>query len=603
MIFKIGNFVIDEENVEGLDTIAIKKVLSPNYFGYWNEDGYGESIKVKILDIDACIFIKTTFKNQGFSANIPISIDGQEMIIDFTNYKEVDCCFVEINFAPKGNSGLLKFREKVEYSLALNDVIEVPIRKLPSTVSFNVAGSSKSGATPINHIVPLKIGKDGFSGGNSLDVGIDSNASFLTATANIPCVSFLGSIKHTVVSNNTGSYTISLLKNGVPLQIYTFPITNSPTEQTLSLSYQGAIATDDTFKLAVTSSLVSNYYEFSYADNSEGISVSVCSNEPIVWKNVRAISVREAFVQLINKSSNSTILLKKYIFDNFIFDGYLTNNEGLRDEAGTINVSIFKLFEELNNKYPSSMSVSGGYANIIARCDFLVCNKPYLLNPITIEREVNSDMVYSSIKVGYNNWKADAPFSSLEYNGSREFVSDNSVSNKSLSLLNDWSSSSSIISEQMLKKREKQEIHWIVANKTTKRAETNEFITANVYNNDRAINLRITPSRNLERWAKFLVQDVKFASGNGNYNYSSLDTYTCGCGEGTGNVVETDAVKSNSLMGVFVYNIELERCDVDLASLKGCVSFPYCNEVIKAFVSEVKYKTTGLVELKAIELK
>ena len=235
----------------------------------------------------------------------------------------------------------------------------------------------------------------------------------------------------------------------------------------------------------------------------------------------------------------------------------------------------------------------------------MVCKTPYKLDPILISRVVNSDLLYSNIKIGYNNWKSESKFGALEYNSTREYQTDYIISSSSLSLLNDWSSSSSIISEQIRKKKEKDEIHWIVCNKEGV-AETNEYITAGIYQNDRAINLRILPVRNLNRWRKFMLTNALFISGAGDYTFSSSDEYSCDEIEEAQVIAEDQDIIHQPIIGNFIYNLELDSCGIDIGRLKGCVSFTYCGVEKKGFVKSLEYAISQtkseLIYLQVIEL-
>ena len=346
------------------------------------------------------------------------------------------------------------------------------------------------------------------------------------------------------------------------------------------------------------------FAQFTYDSGSAGISITRCDNTPIVWKKVKAISLKNAFKSVLSQMTGGKATLNDYYFDNCFFEHYITNNDGLQDEVGRVNVSFFKLFDELNNKYPTSINVRDNIVDIISRCSFYECKNPYNIQLIDAKKQVNGKLLYSSVKVGYNNWKGDSNFASLEYNGKREFQSEYTLGTSSLSLLNDWSASSSIITDQILKRKEKEEIHWIVVNKSTMRAETNECISSNVYDSDRAINMRITPTRNLYRHAKYLLNDLSFASGEGNYNYSSSDECSCDCYDKLA-VGETDNIETESIFGNFIYTGVVNICDVILQQLEGCVTFEYCGRDIKGFIEEIKYTTSdysGQIEITIIEL-
>jgi len=611
----IANFEVSEEKIEGFDSIKVKKVLSETYWGYWNEDGFGfgtdGSTKVTIKDELTSSYIKKTFDRDSFSAQIPIVIlnedSGQrvELLIDFSDYGEVDCCYVECSFRAKGGGDLLRSREKVEYPLQLTEDIQVPIRDLPNNINFTVSNATHTVSTSTEHSVPLLISETFPEIGTGQTILIEQVRPFFVSSIS-GCVELIGSIKVFVQSNTVNTLNFYIKIGGVDALVGSCVTNTSLTERTITINETFDIGISDEIFLYAKSATEPVTYTYTYNDSSSGLSVLRCSTEPIEWKTVKAISVRDAFETIITQSTNSTSELVSYLFDNCEFDGYLTNNEGLQGLNSSINVSLFKLFEELNNKYPSSINIEGNEVSILARCEFMVCRTPYKLKPISIKRVVNSDLLYSNIKVGYNNWKSESKFGSLEYNSTREYQTDYAISANTLSLLNDWSSSSSIISEQIRKKKEKDEIHWIVVNKETGDAETNKYITAGVYQNDRAINLRITPVRNLNRWRKFMLTNSLFTSGTGNYNFSSDDEYSCGCIEEGGEIAEDQDVEHEPIIGNFIYNLELDSCGIDIGRLRGCVSFDYCGVERTGFVKSLEYAISQtkseLIYLQVIEL-
>lgn len=618
----IANFEVQERLIDGFDSIKVQKDLKDVYWGYWNEDGFGfgteGGTKVTIMDELASAYIRKVFERDGFSANIDVQIINEEtgqkvdLLIDFADYAEVDCCFVQCSFAPKGGGSLLASREKVNYALQLTEDIQVPIRELPTRANFSIPPITVNDLAYKNHYVPLLVGENTFEGGERNNVLYTEQKEF--ATFNITdiepqCMNIEGSIKLTVSAANSGTFKSYLKVNSTVSLIDTYPITTTPVDQTITISKQINVNTGDKVYLYIESQITTTSIEFQYDASSIGISIEKCSTTPIVWKPVKAISVRNAFATIIRNATNQTSSLVEYIFDSCDFDGYLTNNDGLQNIKSTINVTLLKLFEELNNKFPASIDIIGNSVRVISRCDFLSFQTPYRIEPSDVTREVNTQLLYSDVKVGYNNWKAEGKFGSLEYNSARDYQTAFTISSSSLSLLNDWSSSSSIISEQIEKKKEKEEIHWIIVKDAVagvKFAETDEYIDANVYQNDRAINLRITPTRNLYRWRKFILSDLRFAGGSGNYNFSSTDSLSCGCTNEPSEVDENQDINSESILGKFVYNIELDTCGIDIAKLKGAITFDYCGKEVKAFVKSVEYSISQtkseIITVRAYEL-
>jgi hypothetical protein len=611
----IDGIPLEESKIEGLDAIVIKKVMSPTYWGYFLDDGFGFSTSsgaatITINDEQMSSYIKAIFERDGFSANVAVKIINQgsgqkaELLIDFSEYEEIDCCFVAVTLKPSGSGQLLLATEKIEYPIALTETIKVPVRPLPEAVNFSVDGSQRTTTDGgANHYIPLLVTEDSYENGTSRAVQIGSNTSLFTSSLST-CVRVIASIKVNVSSVATDTFSVYVKNGTLSVFIDTFPMTSVLTEQTITISEELDVLNGGDLSIYIESA--STDYAFFYDNSSTGVSLSSCIDPTIQIKDVKAVSVKEAFKQIISRSTNSASSLGTYIFDECEFDGYLTNNEGLFGTTSTVNISLFKLFEELNNKYPISMDVIDENVNIHSRCSFLTCENPYELEPFEVKRAVFQENLYSDLKIGYNNWRADASFGAIEYNSTRQYESSFKISSNTLSLLNDWGGSGSIISEQIIKKKEKDEIHWIVVKKSELTAETNEYISSTVYLDEAAINLRITPARNLERWKKFLINDLKFISATGNSSITTTDTYDCGCFEGTGKVDESIDVTVNPILGKFLYTIILDSCGVDIKKLKGCVSFDYCGVIKKAFVTLVNYELKQgedeQITIEAIEL-
>lgn len=590
----IDKFRLREEDIDGFESFSIEKGIDDTFWGYWNNDGIGiatseADLKIEIKDQNVANYIKKKFEKDGFNAVVTgkfidkANNNSFEMLVDFGTYAEIGCCNVSFSFRAKGSGDLIRAREKVDYGIQLTTNIEVPLRDLPTVVNYEGQDVIYIGDGSMNHYIPLKVTENSFTGGTASDVNIGASNAFFVSNID-SCITLTGSISFTARSNNAGNFGV-YLNNEL---IDTFPINETVTTQTVVLNKNINVLPNEGVELEIRSSFNSNF-NFTYSKSLVVINISKCTDAPIEWKTVKAISVREAFAQLLRNTGNAT--LEEYIFDDCFFDGYLTNNKGLIGESSIINVNLFKLFEELNNKYPASLSIEGNKAYLRARCDFLKCVKPYKLKAKEVSREINEDIVYSSVKVGYNNWKPDNKFGGVEHNGKRDYQSTYGLSTKTLSLLNDWSSSSSIISEQIRKEKSSEEIHWIVVDKATLRAETDEYISTDLAQSDRLINLRITPARNAKRWAKFINNDLVFTTGEGNYNYTSTDEYECGCKEVEGVVDENANIRTESMLDPFVYKFSLEKCTTDINRLKGCVQFEYCGKTKIGIVSGVKYST------------
>jgi len=271
-----------------------------------------------------------------YSAQVPVVIlnedSGQrvELLIDFSDYGEPDCCYVECSFRAKGGGDLLRSRERVEYPLQLTEDIQVPIRDLPNNVGYSVANATHShpSASTTEHSVPLVVQEVFNELGTAQTVLINQVRPFFISSVS-GCVQFIGSIKVFVQSHATRTLQFFLRINGVDTLIGSCITNTTLTESTVTINHVVDISISDEVYLYAESDSSTSSYVYTYNDSSSGLSVLRCSTEPIELKTVKAISVRNAFASIITQSTNSTSQLASYLFDDCEFDGYLTNNEGL----------------------------------------------------------------------------------------------------------------------------------------------------------------------------------------------------------------------------------------------------------------------------------
>ena len=611
----IGNLEVPESSIEGFDGLVITKGMSETYWGYINGAGYGfnsnsDTATITVKDSELSAYIISVFKRDGFSAEIPFTVidettgDKVSTQIDFSNYSEESCCEVSFSLKPLSNGVDLINREDIEYPIALVESVSVPIRRVPKSTDWSVVDFvHNSSVGTANHSIPLFIGGDFFDEGTSRDVSTVSQLPFFTSDID-SCINILGSVEVNVVSDTPTTFSAYISFGSAKTLIGTYPITDSLTEQTITVDIEHNIIVGEDIFLTIECD--SDNFAFFYNENSFGVKLETCYDEETEFRDIKAISLKSCFDEVIKRASLSRLSLGEYIFDECTTEHYLTSNEGLRDQTGVIGVSLSKLFEELNNKYPSSLSVIGDKVNVIDRCKFLTCKNSIGINPYNIKREVYNTIIYSDVKAGYNNWKPSTSGGAFEYNSTRDYVATGNVTNNSLSILGEWAASASLISEQILKKTNRDEIHVIVVDKKTMTAETNADITSTAFNADNAFNLRITPARNMERWAKYFYSDMVFTTGSGNYTLMSQDSITCGCDTKATAITENQTIVSDPILGIWKYNIMLNSCDTPPSSITGCVSFDYCGEEKTAIVIGVNYSVSPAgeqdIEVEALEI-
>jgi len=602
----IDNFELPESDIVDFLSIKVERTLEEVYWGYWNADGFGFSdtninAKITIENFEIVEYIKRIFERDGFGAEIKVTLVSEtsqaNLLIDFSEYAEPTCCTVQIGLKTAGGGQLLLNRDKISYPIELSETIKVPIRNLPSIVNFKVGGEQFGSIinTSPNHYIPLTKTEDNFVDSTSNSISVGDVKPFFTST-NEQCLEVSGSIKVNASSIDLGDFSVYLKVDSETYLIDVFPLSATIVEHTITLNQRLLVQPNEQISLYIESTN-SDLFQYVYDDASDGISITKCSVTDIELRDVKAVSLKNAFKGIVNRITGGRTQIGTYLFDNEPFDIFLTSNEGLQNKLGTINVSLFELFDELNNKYPTSIDITDT-VDIRRREDFIEPTNIYDVEAIEVSREINSNLVYSDIKVGYNSWKAEnTNFGSIEHNGKREYEARVEVGNNSLSLLNDWSASASEINQGLEKLKAKDQIFSIVVIKNSMKAETNEYIGANIYEYDRAVNLRITPGRNLNRYKKFLLTDYDFASGEGNYNFDSRDTL-----ENT-IVDENKNLDSEPIIGKFKYKLLLDSCGVEQSRLRGAIRFKYCEITVVGIVSLVSYATGDeQIEVECIEL-
>lgn len=599
---KIDNITIKSTQSILLSDIETVKEFDKFYFGFIHGDGIGigsqsKDLKITITEENVVNYIKYKLKG-GLGTKITVTLDDSTTyLIDTISVKD-DCCSVSFTLKPNTSVFDVFQNEKTKYIIPLDETISVPVKTLPDKATFK--GVDKIETTK-SHVVPFLINESPVELGIVKDTNIEQ--VFIFSPSSTDTYRIYGAIKTTVYSSVNGVFIVALEIDGKQTIIETLPTTTTNEALTIAIDVSLPIPSNSTVYLKTITSLVGDF-QIQYDDTSN-LTIEKESQSTIEWKSVKAVSVRNGFKTIIEKSSGGKVSLNRYIFDNDFFDGYLTNNKGLVNNQSFVNVSLKDLFEELRNKYPIGVDLSlDNLISIIPACEVFKCPKPLKIKPTSISREINEDVLYGAIKVGYNNWKADSKLSDIEYNSTREY-SNTGAGSSTLSLLNDWSASGFIMSEQMLKEEQKEEIHWITVHKSTLKAETNEYISSTIYKSDASINLRITPTRNLARWSQLLLLNYEFTSGTGNFTMNSTDSYINECHEKTGFIDENTYKKLPSLLGLYKYELEIKKCDLvsGFFHRAKCLKVKYCGDDKVIFVTKIENKQSdSYITVQAIEL-
>ena len=241
---------------------------------------------------------------------------------------------------------------------------------MPEVVNYSIPDITVVG--DINHNVPLKVNSDSGSFGTMATVTTSSNDYFLLSNRDRE-LDIEGTINFSAISDVATTFGVYVSVNDIQYLIDELPVT--PTLQNFSLSISKIVQVKNGDKLYLTirqkGTEVLETIQFSYLSNSTGINISEKVSSVIQWKKIYAVSLKDAFTHIISSASNGAIDVTRYIFENCLHEHYLTNNDGLQHQSSIINITLSKLFEELNNKYPASLSIYGDKCEIIDRCEMI----------------------------------------------------------------------------------------------------------------------------------------------------------------------------------------------------------------------------------------
>lgn len=584
----LDSLKLREEDIRDFDGIYTTRTLNGYYFGYLNGEGFADSESNYSITIEnpvAVALINSQIES-GFNKDLELKIGYNgvfdSFLIDYSSYKENGCCSVSVGLKPKTNALSILLKEKVDYRVDFDEEIEVPSRPYLEDATLSVYGELAGNGASLNHTIPTDVKNTD----ELYSVGVLDNKPFFISKKT-QCVALNIAITFKAEVTADSIVTLCLLKNDLEVYSEDYNLSTTFKDYNIALNDEIDLTSNDELKLVFKGTNAGLNYRFEYQEQSFiGIGACGYSIETETYK-VKAISVKKALSLLLLKIGN--LELAEYIFDSELFEGYLTNNVGLKGEDSYINISLYDLFEEINNKYPASLSEKDGKIYLKSRECFINEQPIFYLNVESENREINTDSLVTSLKVGYNNWRDTTDLGFLEINADRQFVSKSSIKATDVTLLNDWSASQTLMEEELGKTSEsKRDVYWIHVIKSTKKAETNEYIKTNIFSDSTAINKRITPYRNAERWTRFFLNDLEFASGEGNYNLEGTDTYNSKIDKAI-SWEESDDLISKSIYDGFIYNLVFDECYGVAKNINGRVGFTHCGVKKIGLLKEISY--------------
>jgi hypothetical protein len=454
--------------------------------------------------------------------------------IDNSSLNIVECCFIECGITNDTLGDVLNSKRNIKYALNPTRKIKIPKKDYSSGGLYSIGERTRfktsASGVHLNLGVPLK--SDGVV--NGMQNSTIGDGTFYIAPQD-GFVNISGIIEWS--ENSSKDYDLIIIVKDSSDSIISTTIIQSYIHTGTLINRQCVINRKinvlSGYKISMWlhDSTINTAFEFDFLAQTflqitDGLSTSDIPNSSDCY----GLTTYEAFGQILTKI-NPTLKLKSNFFQKgFGKNDFITNGNNIRGISDTINISLEWLLTQFKQLYDLQADLSGN--------DFIVekvvensNNCEYLDSEITNYREfVNVDLLYSSIKVGYQNWQSESKLKGAEYNSIREYESQLAFGSRPLDLTNEFITAGYIIEEvrrlqyDSAKKTEEnkfdEEIFLIALDDSMTEPEKvmNYNPIANLILSGGVYNLKYTPANILEynsRKLKHLGQ-IDFVSGQGN---------------------------------------------------------------------------------------
>lgn len=519
------------EEPESFTNISFEKKRDEKYFGFILRKqalvkvlGAGQ---VKFTQEKAVAILKSAKKRFGYAAQVSFEVYFQEKLayqglVNLWN-AEWRAETVVVTFTDGSNS--------VKFQTNSNNKFQVSTNKFQTLTSegfvgktthqildtLNIFRQKTSTDLPFSHSIPFQA----VSGSSNSTVGVikdfNSIAPVYTNDSERKHISVRGTVYVNAKADSTvGVYVNEILTN-------TYPLTTTATNFVFVIDETFILQPYEEVIIKVVSNVNADDITFIYDTNYSVLSINEIK-ENVVPTDVPCISSFDFLNSLVQKASDNTIVLQSSFLSKLPHDW--TNGRNLRGVPSILNASFNQVFEELNKMYCLTCEVRNDKIIIEQRKNILKNGTVSYLNRDKILSEVetpNRDFLFSTIKVGFKNWKGDSSLSNQEVNSLYQFGTN--IFGRELTLdLECDSIASGILIEEIRQsqfgktsteqnKKFDDSLVCLIANSSAK-----NFINFNLNSDCR--NLTIRPLQMLRNWAEVLGGYLyfNFLSGVGNYD-------------------------------------------------------------------------------------
>ncbi|WP_234734800.1 hypothetical protein [Tellurirhabdus bombi] len=531
-------YLLDELEIESplqSDGLKFRKERNRRYWGFlYRSIGYVEGLgSVTFSEAKAVRLLRDRYKKSSVQAQTRFRImDGIETAydgaIDYSQYSDDG---ERISVALRDPKGIAEFEANLttRYSIDADTSVYLHARRLSGAATYTlnpdistVRGSAPFGAPlTLTHSVPMrkKDEREQPVPGTLLSVDRpEKNTELYQNTTDHPqSLIITGMIKLDASASTSLTPMLRVRVGGLePIPVGTFSVTNSPELIAAVVSITAVVPPNEKLWLEWYSTNQISSYTFAYHSDT-AITVRESINVPDSFAG--CLTAGSLLAHLVNRASGGSLTLKSDFFATGPGSSLLvTNGANLRGVVKPVVTNYQDLFESLDRIFNLKTDVVGDRV-VVEKKQFQGVSRIKELNSF---REVpNLEMLFSEVLVGYETWQGESLASGNEVNSLRQYRTGITTVRKSLDLRSKLIASGTLIEEQRRKQYQAdtasstkadtydESLFLICAHKKptgwhNERLEAVDFITG-ILEPENALNLRITPRRNLSRWASLLI--------------------------------------------------------------------------------------------------
>jgi len=409
---------------------------------------------IQFLDPISQDIILNEIARNGIFGNVEIEIFYCDTLLfrgklDNSSLKIIECCSIECGITNDTLGDILNSKRNIEYALNPTRKIKLPKKDYSSGGVYSVGERAKfktsASGVHLNLGVPLK--SDG--GLNGMQNSTIGDGTFYIAPQD-GFINLNGIIYWH--ENSTKDYDLRIIvkdSGGSTISttvVQSFVHTGSLIQRQCTISKKITVLSGYKVSIWLHDCTINTPFEFHFQQETflQINDTPTFSNE---YSDCYGLTAFEAFGQILTKI-NPRLKFKSEFFKNgFGKNDFITNGNNIRAISDTINISLEWLLTQFSQLYDLKADLSG--------IDFIVekvvensNNCEYLDSEITNYRDfVNIDLLYSNIKVGFNNWQSESKLKGLEYNSIRNYESQLAFGSRPLDLTNDFIAAGYIIEE------------------------------------------------------------------------------------------------------------------------------------------------------------